>query len=563
MTLPYPIAASQVDAKSPVDEQLMESIKLDLDYLDTQLGLQGSFDYQFKVNGYLAGIPVLKRQALDGILVSKPSTLQECRCYLEEPGDGGTLSVDIRRVNKLDAQITALTRQFKANINSIARAGSSNSTQSITRATAQISTQSVSLWKSPINVQSIVALGNNIFRYNLASAPDSDWLIGDPVEASGCSNAANNGDFVIAGVNIDGGNNILIENVSGVAQSSAAGTLQLDAWSYNFINPVSSEFAAGENGLFSSHPDAGNNGQLPIYAINQAGNNIIVKNANGVASGVATGFADVNRWIFAFLSAALTPDYTVGEKALMQSHSSGGNNGNFVITGVNSGGNNVIVYNENGVVQGGVAGTVDTLRWVYFFSVDPSSDVVAGQTVIPRSTTSAANSGEFVIKQVNRSTSDNIVLYNESGVAQGGAAGEVIHKRMLVKFASDQSASITTDSKIRLYGTAETLTDYNFQVLEVNRGGGANFNAVVETSTGVEQVGAAGRVVAESKSVFDTVPSITIPPSNYGFAATHMQVSTNAVFNATRKIIPSGTLLQMDILGLPNGRAKNLVVQLL
>ena len=34
MALPYPIAPSQTDARSPVDDNLMDSIRLDLDYLD-------------------------------------------------------------------------------------------------------------------------------------------------------------------------------------------------------------------------------------------------------------------------------------------------------------------------------------------------------------------------------------------------------------------------------------------------------------------------------------------------------------------------------------------------
>lgn len=562
MALLYPIVAAQTDAKSPVDEQLMDDIRLNLEDLDSRLTLQGIFDYQFKLNGNLSKIPSTKFLRIDGVLISKAATFQQCRAYLEEPGDGGTLEVDIRRVSRPDVSITALTRQFSSSINSIARAGASIATQSVTRSTAQISTQGVTQWKSAINVSSVVPIGDDLFRYNLASATDSDWKVGDSVTFQSMASAANDGTFTIVRINDDGDSNVIIENVSGVAQAGTAGTARLNAWAYLYTNPVSTQFAAGEKADFAGHADAGNNGKFLIYAINQSGNNIIVKNSLGVANASVGGTADVLRWIYAFLSAA-SSDYVVGEKAETASHTSGANDGKFPITGVNFGGNNVVLYNENGVVQGGVAGNVNTLRWIYFFSVDPSANVTASDSVIFKNTSNAANSGTFVVKQVNRLTADNIVIFNENGVVQGGAFGTAEHIRMLVKFLTDQSADITTDSKIHIFGSAEGATDGDFQVFEVNRGGGANYNAVIETEEGVAQVGASGRVVYETKSLFDTTPSFVIPARNTNFDNTHLLVSSNAVFNATRKIVPSDTLIVMDILQIPNGDAKNLVVQLL
>jgi hypothetical protein len=560
--LPYPIVAAQVDAKSPVDEQLMDSIRLDLDYLDTQLGLQGSFDYQFKLNGYLPNVPTVKRKRIDGVLISKPATFQQCRAYLEEPGDGGTLEIDVRRVTRVDAKISALTRQFTGAINSIARVGSPINTQSVTRATAQITTQSIVVWKSTINISTIVSLGDNLWRYNLASAPDSDWKVGDSVKFASATSGANNGTFVIVKINDDGGANIVVENASGVEQSSAAGNAQLQAFQYNYINPVNAQFVAGEKGLFAGHTSALNDGTLLIYATNNAGNNVIVKNPIGVTQGSAAGTLDVLRWLFSFTAPAPS-DYVVGEKAETSGHTSANNDGKFFIRALNTGGNNLVLYNENGVTQGGVAGTVNTLRWGYFFSTDPASGFIAGQFAIVTGATSAVNSGTFEIKQVDRTTADNLIIYNENGVAQGGAAGTLVHRRMLVKFASDQSATITTDSRMKIYGSAQALTDGDFDVVEVNRGGGANYNAVIESPLGVPQVGAAGRVVTESKSLFDTRPSFIIPPLNTGFSDTHMKFSSNAVFNATRKIVPSDTLVEMELITIPEGKPKNLVVQLL
>ena len=46
MPLPYPISASQTDAQSPVDDNLMDSIRLDLDYLSS-LFSGGNYDMSF------------------------------------------------------------------------------------------------------------------------------------------------------------------------------------------------------------------------------------------------------------------------------------------------------------------------------------------------------------------------------------------------------------------------------------------------------------------------------------------------------------------------------------
>lgn len=568
--MPFEVIANiEVDKKSPVDESLMGKIKRDLDYLNNNINLIGAFDHQWKLNGYLSNVPPLRYRRWDGALISKASTLQACRIWLEQPGSGGTIEVDVRKYTKPDALVTRLTRQFSSAINSIAQTGSGLSTQSVTRSTAQISTQSISQWKSSINIVSIVPIGDDenigddLVRYNLLTDPGTDWLVGDTFRAASCANAANDGDLVIKAVNIDGGFNIVVSNPSGVEQSSVVGTATLLAWSYNFTNPVSTQFMAGESALFASHSTGGNNGTLAIYAINQSGNNIIVKNSSGAAQAGVAGTADTNRWIFAQSSSVSVTDYIVGEKAKMSGHTSGSNDGNFPITAVNSGGNNVIAYNASGVVQGGAAGTVNTNRWTIFFSVDPSSSVSAGQGIIVASASNALNNGSFLAKQVNRSTSDNIVVYNESGVAQGGSAGTAVSKRMLVKFSSDQSTVITTDSRVTIFGTPSMASDGDFDVVEVNRGGGSNYNAVIESADAVESAGACGRVVLESKSVFDTRPSVVIPPNTRAFAGTHSQVSSNAVFNTVRKIIDAGDLLMVDLVGIPSGRPKNLVVQLL
>lgn len=582
MTLPNPIAASQVDAKSPIDEALMQAIKADLEYLDAAQQAAGAFDYQFKVNGDLGALrsgflgtgSFIKRLRVDGGLISKATTFQACRAVLEYAGTQGTLDVDVRRYTKPDAAITSIRSLFTDAITSIGRVGSSLNTQSIARVTPQIATQSVARWKSTLNIASIVThsvdeSGNKVMRLNLTGGTvDLDWypsaqvaFATGQVTVASATSGANNGTFTVYAVLDDGANAILITNNNGVEQNSPAGTCDLEAWKYTFTNPVSSEFTAGEYCLAASHTAGGNDGLLLIYAINQGGNNIITYGTGHVAQGGAAGNINVQRFIYTMAAPVSATNYVVGEYALMAGHTSGLNNGTFTITGVNSGGNGVSIYNQLGVVQGGAAGTVDTTRWIYAFATDPSADVAVNDYIIFAGTTSGLNSGTFQVKAVNQSAGTNVVVASYFGTTQGGAAGTAYTAKKKVSFATDQSAYITTDSRIHLANTYALPVD-DYDVLEVNRGGGANYNAIIRCNGTTEQYGAQGLVSLESKSIFNTRPSIAVQPYYNNFHNTGGRISTNAVLNATRKIIPADTLVMADIYDVPKN-AKNLVIQLL
>ena len=283
MALPFPIAPSQTDAQSPVDDNLMDSIRLDLGYLDTAITSVQSFDYQFKMNGPLSALTpafgMYKR--LDGALVVKEQTLQVVRLYAEIPGTTGTLEIDLRKYRATNTPITSIAKQYSQSINSISQIAPAIATQSISRVTSQINTQSITFFKPTININSITNIGSNLSRINLASAVDSAYSAGDVITVAGATNAANNGQFLISRINDDGLNNLVVLNGAAVDQNSAAGTIQLVAFSYNFTNPVSTQFVAGEAAVFAGHTTGGNNGTLNIFAINQLGNNIIVKNNTG------------------------------------------------------------------------------------------------------------------------------------------------------------------------------------------------------------------------------------------------------------------------------------------
>lgn len=570
MALVTEITALQVTAKQPIDEKLMQAIRDDLYGLEADIVAAGAFDYQFKVNGYLAQLRAndgsfAARHRLDGAMISKNTTFSQCRILLEQTGNGGTLEVDVRRYTNPNVAIQSLLHLFTDAITGISQRGSGLSTQSIARTTAQIATQSISRWKTQLNVLSIVLLGNGLVQYNLSGTPDADFVVADTFTAASCTTSANNGTFAIVRVNNNGGSNLVVQNASGVAQATAAGTMDLDAWKFVYTNPVSAQFVAGESATMASHTTGANNGTFPIYAINQVGNNIIFKGSAFVAQGSAAGTADTNRWAFA-LSASAPSYIAVGESIATTSHTTGGNNGTLPVVAVNSGGNNICVYNASGAVQGGAAGTINSLRWIYSFASDPttSSNVQVGDSVWTLDATSAANRGQLVAKELNVSSALNIVVYNAAGVAQVSSGGNMFTNKMAVKFAADQSSYMTTASKIRLHNVSINsqvpgFLDGEYDVAQVNRGGGSNYNAVVSMYGAPAIPGPMGRVPYESKSLFTTRPSITIAQYDGVWGA----VSTNAVFDATQKVVPANTLVMASLLQIPTGDPKNCTIQML
>jgi len=565
MALLYPIAASQVDAKSPIDDALMQSVKYDLEDLSSQVVSKLAFDYEFKVNGKLNYLPAAPIHRLDGALVAKSANITRARLYLEQPGTSGALTVDVRKYTTPNTPITALTRQYSGAIQSITQIAPAIATQSISRYAPQISTQSISLFKSTINVSSIIILSSGLVRYNLASQPDSDWQIGDSVTFASCTSAANNITTTIVEINQDNGENIVVSNGSGVAQTSAAGTAQLNAWKYTYTNAVdTTAFIVGQSAVFASHTAGANNGTFAIYAVNSGGNNVVVKNSAGVAQAGVAGTCDTSIWKYVY-SSSVASDFVAGEYAAMASHTTGANNGNFLIMYVNSGGNNICVYNTAGVAQGGVAGNANTLRWIYALPTDPTSSFSVGQNCVVTSATTDANNGTFAVKQINRSGTNNLIIYNTAGVTQAGVAGTLAHSRMLIKFASDQSSIYTTSSSVELFGVCSSLNmSGQYRVLEVNRGGGANYNVVVDSPNGVEQASPAGRITLESKSLFNTPLSLTMATATKNSTDRDMKYTTftsSGDFTA-QATLAVGDLIGISITAIPNGAPANVVVQL-
>lgn len=558
MTLPSgaffeDVALEQVDAKSPVDDVLMTSIAEDLYFLKLRVsnGNKGVFD--FKVNGRVSVMKeagVLPYRRIDGSFLSDGQTFTRYAVYLDKPGISGSLEVDFRAYRNPLAAISSILEVYSGLINSITRAGTGFSTQSISRSTSQVNTQSISYFKSTANIQSIVPLLDGTTRYNLDTLPDADYEVGDSVIISGASNALNDGTFTILTKNPDDYPALILNNSANVPQAAPSGTSQLQMFQYIAVNPLDEDaFVVGEKAKFTSHTDGPNNGNFKIYYVNEAANNLVVKNAAGTAQAGVAGTMDTLRWEYVLTAPASGTDLVLGEAGNFVGHTSGGNNGNFVLLLLDNGGNNVIIYNESGVAQGGAVGTVQSNRWVYALNTDPSTQFVIGESAVASGATNPANNGVFPIRQINRSATNNLVLYNLAGVTQLGAGGVIRHIKKLIKFDTDFSSIFTTLSRINITNTQDPVNEGEYQVVQVNRGGGSNFNVIIENETVVTQSGACGHINVESKSIFTTRPKIT--------KRDKIQYVVNGVLgpNAT---VPAGVTMAMDVIDVPDGNARNL-----
>jgi hypothetical protein len=269
-------------------------------------------------------------------------------------------------------------------------------------------------------------------------------------------------------------------------------------------------------------------------------------------------------------SAASTTDYVVGEAINTDSFSTGGNNGGALpIIAVNSGGNNLYVYNTSGAVQAGVAGNVKTNRWIYALDSDPSANVSVGYGLYFTSHTTAANNGYFIAKEVARTGANNVVVYNESGVAQLGVLGTTVTTRKVVTFAADPSASYTANtSYVELADCADNLYNYYWAyapipVVQVNRGGGANYNIVIEVIGNIvaagSQAAGAGYVQTEMKSIF-TSPPIVLAADQSGLEPNQNINGTTTALLATA--IAANTPLMLYLTSTPNNTAEDFSVNI-
>jgi hypothetical protein len=324
----------------------------------------------------------------------------------------------------------------------VGRLGSPINTQAISLRTPTISTQSIARTKAQINIQDVISLGDSRWRLNLEGGVllDSDWRVGQSVVISGATNATNNKQVTIDAVNEDGHPSIIFTSATGVQEINSPGVVNLQMFTYVFVNPV------------------------------------------------------------------ITAGFVVGESALFATHTTAANNGTFAIVRVNDGGNNIIIYNSTAgaTPQAGVAGTVQTTRWVYTYAAAVlTTDYFVGEQILAATHTTAANNGSFLIRAINDG-GNNIVVTNTAGVAQAGAAGTVNTHRWIYSFLSDPSLVIAVGDLFSGFShTAGGNNVVGADVKELKRLSLNNF--VIYNTAGVVQGAAAGTV--RSEKVVLSLPS--------------------------------------------------------
>jgi hypothetical protein len=569
------IPSTDVDFKSPIDELLMTTIKNDLDFLNTELGGLGGGGgavIQFKVNGRLNTLrsqilaDVRSGYGIDGAYISSAQTFTRVRLYLKLNGTTGQTKIDIKRHVRVDHPIISIDYQMNFATQAVGRQATALNTQAISLATPTVNTQSIDRAQSTMNISEIISLGNSRWRANVEGGVllDSDWAVNKRILIESASNAGNNGNFAIESVNQDGFPSIIFSNASGVQETSSPATVKLQLFEYIFTNPADTvNFVVGESFIAAGHTTGANNGTFVIVRVNDAGNNLVAYNdtVGATTQGGVAGTVQTTRWVYTFTAPVSTLDYFIGEKILAATHTSGVNNGVFLIVDINQAGNNLVVTNVAGVAQAGAAGTVNTNRWIYTVLTDPTLVTAIGERMGAFSHTSALNDGAFTIVDLKYLGLNNIVVYNEAGVTQAGVAGSVRSEKMILSFSADNSASYDiTKSLVTTKNTNNVDNSRTYlDVVELNRGGGANFNIVVlnpkalTSVTSLAQAFAMGQVDTESRSVFTTLPTLAIGDQpKFG--------GLDGVFDVAS--VAANSMVSLDVLELPTGVPEDLSVDL-
>lgn len=247
----------------------------------------------------------------------------------------------------------------------------------------------------------------HLFEYVFTNPVDTlGFKVGESFTATGHSNGAMNGGFLIERIN-DNGNNIIafVNSAAATTQGAPAGTVECRRHVYTFSNPVDDTvYFPGEVMFASGHSNGNNNGEFLIVEVNESGNNLVIFNSQAVVQAGSGGQVESERWIVS-TNTDPGPDIDVGDIVRI-SGASGGNDGDFDVKELNRFGlNNFIIYNPSGVSQG-AAGAVRSEKVVVGLSQDFSSSYIIGKSfariinVDPFGT--ASRNGFYKVVETNR-----------------------------------------------------------------------------------------------------------------------------------------------------------------
>jgi len=547
------ITDDQTKAKEPIDQDLMDAIRLNLERINGNaneaLAASGG-NICFKINGRLGLLNLPSQgQKLDGAFLTTTQEIRKAQVYLKEFGSTGTLSFDINRRKLLNLGIDRIQDLFTGSIQQVAKASSDLDTQGIERAIPSTFTQAVDYLLAPIGINSIINVTGTQFRINLDGTGllDTDlYKVGDYVNLDQTDTANNEGNFQIVEVNRDNGYNLVLNMPAGSNQTIQAGNLILLASSYLLTSIAEPEaFEEGELIEMSGHTDPSNDGTFTIFKTNYGGNNIVVKKTTEViAQGAPAGEIKTNRYKYIFLGAVNEEAFAVGENVLMAGHVDSINNGTVEIKAVNFGGNNIIIYNPFATLQAIAQGTATSYRYAYLLNVDPTNSLEVGDSINVTGCSNAVNNGTFEIKVLNFNATDSFVVYNPAGVAQPLPAGTASKTEKVIVLYEDPSPFFLADqSSAEVLNTQGNANDGVFIVKDVNRQGVSTYNLVVEIAGGAAQTTPAGQVVTEISSIFTSVPSFTVDKDLYTIDLSDQLASFS---------YEDGTLLTLDLLQAPS-----------
>ena len=412
----------------------------------------------------------------------------------------------------------------------------------------------------------------NAAKYFFTTAVPSNFVPGEDAVFDGHTDPTNDGTFTIFRTN-DGGNNIVVLKGATllVTQGSPGGTVESLRWRYSFLNTANDAFVVGEVAEFTGHngaqlidsvslvagsdwsynvspttpllptsligksvtfsgmTNAANDGVFTIIAVNNGGvASIVVTNGAGVAEGPgSTGVA-----VYA-----------------------NENNGSFEILSKNDDSSfNVTVYNPTGEPQPGISGQVDTNRFVYALDADPDGFFLVGDTAVMSGHNDPANDGQFTLVDVKYLGNNNVVVYNAAGVQQLVPSGTTEHLQKAIIFRSDQSAKFQSGQSLVLVNdTADPANEGEYLVVDQNRLAISSFNMIVEMPTFVEQLGDAGCIIRESRSIFtDGEQTVAVNQDKQVFEFE----------NVNPALLAENTIVALDVLEAPVGsQTASFVVQ--
>lgn len=324
------------------------------------------------------------------------------------------------------------------------------------------------------------SLNLNRFAYTfLAVADATAYKVGENMVATGHTLAANDGIFTIDDVNASGNDLVIYNNSPGAdTQGAPLGAVDTERYVYTFPAPVSAlDYLVGQTCNASSHTSGLNDGMFEIVELNESGNNLVIRNPAGVSQAGVAGVVNTNLWTYAL--DAVPADVTVGDILRFENHTSSANDLNAeVIEIARSGGNNVVIFNEVGAVQAGVAGEVLSELMILEFFIDQSAfydlatfSSIAGLSGIPN----ADMNGQFAVEEINYNFGFNIVIKNILGTVFSDPIGEVETEirslfSTLPIVAAGQDFSIGTGA-VLIDGNIEADSMIMLDILELPEGG--------------------------------------------------------------------------------------------